>query len=330
MPEPETRADVVSTADGAIFDKSYYEHDCGLPYEHNEQWTGFFGAIADRLVNDLHPRSSLDAGCAMGFLVEQLYIRGVDAYGVDISEYAISKVPEPVADRCRVASLVEPIDGTYDLVSCIEVLEHMVPDEARKAVANLCAVADRVLFSSSPLDYSEATHVNVRPPEAWAADFAAHGFFRNLDYDATYLTPWAALYERRSDDPGESSARTSECRRAMEAEIRQLRENALKTSHATTVSVARKAGADARDRAELERRVEDLESQLLAMRDSVVGLEVELGEALGQTADHLAPARREGRGGTRVRACRRVEGVPRHAEGAFAVSPGSGFHRSLT
>ena len=147
MPEPETRADVVSTADGTIFDKSYYEHDCGLPYEHNEQWTGFFGLIADRLVNDLRPRSSLDAGCAMGFLVEQLYIRGVDAYGVDISEYAISKVPEPVADRCRVASLVEPIDGTYDLVSCIEVLEHMVPDEARKAVGQpLCRRRSRALL----------------------------------------------------------------------------------------------------------------------------------------------------------------------------------------
>ena len=287
MPEPETRADVVSTADGAIFDKSYYEHDCGLPYEHNEQWTGFFGAIADRLVNDLHPRSSLDAGCAMGFLVEQLYIRGVDAYGVDISEYAISKVPEPVADRCRVASLVEPIDGTYDLVSCIEVLEHMVPDEARKAVANLCAVADRVLFSSSPLDYSEATHVNVRPPEAWAADFAAHGFFRNLDYDATYLTPWAALYERRSDDPGDIVRAYERVQTRMEAEIHQLRENALKTSHARGLG-SEEGGTDARDRAELERRVEDLESQLLAMRDSVVGLEVELGEALGQTAYYLA------------------------------------------
>ena len=177
-----------------------------------------------------------------GFFVEQLSIRGVDAYGFDISEYAISKVPEPVTDRCRVASLVEPIDGSYDLVSCIEVLEHMSPDEARKAIANLCAVADRVLFSSSPLDYAESTHVNVRPPEAWAADFAAHGFFRNLDYDATNLTPWAVLYERRSDDPGDIVRAYERVQTRMESEIRQLRENTLRVSHERDVRGAAKRG----------------------------------------------------------------------------------------
>jgi hypothetical protein len=286
MPEPDIRADAISTADGSIFDESYYEHDCGIPYEHNDHWTAFFGAIADRVVSDLHPRSSLDAGCAMGFLVEQLYIRGVDACGVDISEYAISQVPEAVADRCRVASLVEPIDGTYDLVTTIEVLEHMVPDDARKAIGNLCAVTDRVLFSSSPLDYSEATHVNVRPPEAWASDFAAHGFFRNLDYDATYLTPWAVLYERRSDDPGDIVRAYERVQTRMESEIRQLRENALRGAHER--DVLGNTNEDVGARAELERQVEDLQGQLLAMRDAIVGLEVELGEALGQTAYYLA------------------------------------------
>ena len=69
----------------------YYRHDCGVPYERNEHWLGFFDRIAEGIVRDLHPTSVLDAGCAMGFLVEGLRKRGVEACGIDISEYAISR-----------------------------------------------------------------------------------------------------------------------------------------------------------------------------------------------------------------------------------------------
>ena len=52
------------------FDAYYYAHDCGLPYERNEQWLNFFGGIAERIVQEINPKTELDAGCAMGFLVE--------------------------------------------------------------------------------------------------------------------------------------------------------------------------------------------------------------------------------------------------------------------
>ena len=47
----------------------------------------------------------------MGFLVEALRKRGVDASGIDISDYAISQVDESVAAYCSVASLTEPLQG---------------------------------------------------------------------------------------------------------------------------------------------------------------------------------------------------------------------------
>jgi len=78
--------------DGSRFDATYFATGCGLPYERNAHWLGFFGGIADRIVREINPRTALDAGCAMGFLVEALRERGVEAYGVDISEYAISQV----------------------------------------------------------------------------------------------------------------------------------------------------------------------------------------------------------------------------------------------
>jgi hypothetical protein len=73
--------------------------------------------------------------------------------------------------------------------------------EAEAAVANFCAHSDDVLFSSSPLDYKEATHFNVNPPEYWAALFARHGLFRDVEFDAAFLTPWAARFRRTGEPP---------------------------------------------------------------------------------------------------------------------------------
>src|SRR6185436_13205997 len=42
-------------------------------------------------------------------------------------------------------------------------------------------------------------HVNVQPAEYWAEQFARHGFFRDVDYDASFVTPWAVRFRRRRD-----------------------------------------------------------------------------------------------------------------------------------
>src|SRR4030095_2109935 len=109
------------------------------------------------------------------------------------------QAPAAIRDRLRVASLTAPLDGRYDLIVCIEVLEHMPPAEAKAALANICAHTDDVLFSSSPTDFGETTHLNVQPPEAWAEAFAREGLLRDLDYDASYITPWAVRYRRRRE-----------------------------------------------------------------------------------------------------------------------------------
>src|SRR3990172_936165 len=136
------------------FDAYYFAHGCGRPYQRDDEWLAFFGSIAARIVSDIQPRTVLDAGCAMGFLVEELRNRGVEAYGVDVSEYAIERVHPSVKPYCWRGSVTEELSQRYDLIVCIEVLEHMQAAEAEQAVANLCQHADDVLFSSTPFDYN--------------------------------------------------------------------------------------------------------------------------------------------------------------------------------
>src|SRR5581483_5447782 len=97
------------------YDAFYFDHYCGRPYDRDEGWLAFFASIAERIVSDIAPGSVLDAGCAMGFLVEALRDRGVEAAGVDISEYAIGKVREDVRCHCWIGSLTDPLPQRYDL-----------------------------------------------------------------------------------------------------------------------------------------------------------------------------------------------------------------------
>ena len=183
------------------YDAAYYAHGCGdRPYARDEVWLGFFGDVADRIVADIAPRTVLDAGCAMGFLVESLRQRHVEAWGIDVSDYAISQVHASVEDYCAVGSILAPFSRRYDLITCIEVLEHLDAVDGAKAIANLCAATDDVLFSSTPEDFAEPTHRNTRPPDFWAMAFARHGFFRDVEFDTSFLTPWAVRF-RRHDGP---------------------------------------------------------------------------------------------------------------------------------
>lgn len=182
------------------YDAYYYAHYCGVPYQRSHVWLSLFNAFADHIAQEIQPASVLDAGCAIGLLVESLRQRDIGAWGVDISEYAIDNATPEIRPYLRRASVTEPLDRDYDLIVCIEVLEHIHLEEAQTAIAHFCQHSNDVLFSSTPYDYKEASHLNIQPPEVWAELFARHGFYRDVDFDATFITPWAIRF-RRSQEP---------------------------------------------------------------------------------------------------------------------------------
>jgi SAM-dependent methyltransferase len=178
----------------SLYDEYYYSHDCGRPYQRDEGWLNFFDQIAKRIIEQFEPITVLDAGCAWGFLVEAFRKRDVEAFGVDISEYAIQKIHPDIRPYCWIGSITEPFPKKYDLITCIEVLEHMPRREAETAIENLCIHANEIIFSSTPFDYKEATHVNVHDPEYWAEQFARYDFYRDMDADMSCITSWAVRF----------------------------------------------------------------------------------------------------------------------------------------
>jgi hypothetical protein len=229
------------------FGAEYYATSCGKPYCRNAEWLEFFDAIAARIVVDINPQSALDAGCALGLLVETLRGRGVDAYGIDLSSFAISSAAENICPYVKEASVTDELARHYDLIVSIEVLEHVPAPAAEAAIANFCHHTDDVLFSSSPFDYGETTHVNVRPPEYWAEQFARHRFVRDVDFDATFITPWAVRF-RRTNEP----------------------------VHRIVAGYERQFAPLIRERADLRARVAALESELTRTQDELIKSRSEL------------------------------------------------------
>jgi hypothetical protein len=184
----------------ADYGQRYYANYAAedIVYERNAHWQAFFGTIADRLIADFTPKTSLDAGCAIGLLVEALRDRGVDAEGIDFSEFAIARSRDDIRPHLTVGSITEPFQKRYDLITCLEVLEHLSPRDVDTAIANLCAFTDELVVSSTPMHFRDPTHTNIHPQEYWTERFARHGFIRDVDYDASYIAPWAARYSRSS------------------------------------------------------------------------------------------------------------------------------------
>lgn len=189
-----------------LYDAEYYRHyrtgKGEVSYRESEELKDFVKNAANCIKEHYHPQTVLDAGCAMGLLVEALRDLGVEAYGVDLSEYAISQVREDIRPYCAAGSLADPLPDClprrYDLVVSMEVLEHIPEEEGKKAVANLCAITDQVLFCSSPDDTEEPTHVNLHEPSYWCGLFAEQGFFAAGEVKPLFLASYACLFRQKS------------------------------------------------------------------------------------------------------------------------------------
>ncbi|MCL4849865.1 MAG: methyltransferase domain-containing protein [Bryobacteraceae bacterium] len=183
----------------SLYNADYYQKGYGpVPYDRSEpQWPLFFGRVADQIIRSLRPKRVFDAGCALGFLVEAFWDRGVEASGMDISSYAIANIRRDMKPYCKVGSIADSLPDRYDLVTCIEILEHMPESDAFAAMRNLTSATDTILFSSTPFDVDQPTHINVRPTIFWLEAFETCGFAPDLLYDASFVAPHAMLLRRQ-------------------------------------------------------------------------------------------------------------------------------------
>ncbi|MFH0738738.1 MAG: methyltransferase domain-containing protein [Candidatus Omnitrophota bacterium] len=172
-----------------LFDKNYFEKNAQgkhAPIGYNDAGASLFAQIIGKaLYESIGPKRSVDIGCAKGYLVDFLYKSGIDAWGLDISSYAVSQATPEIKQRLFVVDAEDealPFPEDYaDLITILEVLEHLHSFKLIAAEIKRILQKGGYLLISTPTPWGrfvkiDPTHVSVKPPGYWRRLFAKEGF----------------------------------------------------------------------------------------------------------------------------------------------------------
>lgn len=134
-------------------------------YEVYDRHTSHANKHAYLLWKHFDVQHTLDVGCALGFVVEALRELGIDAEGIDVSEFAIANANKGAKGHVRVGSLLDSLpceDASFDLVTAIETLEHLEPETVPHALSELRRITRRFLVATIP-----SFGPNEHGPDGW-------------------------------------------------------------------------------------------------------------------------------------------------------------------
>ena len=144
----------------------------------------YLECLAHNIVNDFKPLRVLDLGCAKGFLVYALRKLGVEAFGLDISPYALSCCPQQIRPYVSVADLSRdpfPFEKDYfDFVSCLQTIDYLqTPEHLINEVGRTCRPGGYVFVkctNPNNTKLSENLRVSRQSKTSWINKFAPAGF----------------------------------------------------------------------------------------------------------------------------------------------------------
>jgi len=182
------------------YDADYYERgiETGRSRYQNYRWMpestmSMAMTLIDELMIEKH-HYVLDYGCAKGFLVKALRLLHRQAWGVDISEYAISKVDKETNGYCATIDTYKRgcngFPTKFDICIAKDVFEHIKQNELALIVRSMPA---RKMFVVVPLGKGgkyiapandlDPSHVICEDHWWWK------GFFENNGWEVVQMKP---------------------------------------------------------------------------------------------------------------------------------------------
>jgi len=150
-----------------------------------ERYRGNYATLCGALAEVLDFRSVLDLGCANGFVLDEMMRRGKDVSGVEISAAVLPLLPDALRGRVTIADATAlGRAGDFDLVTCIEVAEHIPPGRTAGLLDAITGNARRWVYFTAASPYQPGHgHINCRPQFYWLNQFRKRGF--QLEWERT-------------------------------------------------------------------------------------------------------------------------------------------------
>lgn len=116
------------------------------------------------------PEKVLDVGCGEGLFVKNLRERGINAVGIDFSDYAGKLIPDHFIQAD--ARLLPFSDKLFDVVISRGLFEHFPEEEIDKAYSEMTRVGKKVLAEICFKEKDHAgrilkEHLTIKPREWW-------------------------------------------------------------------------------------------------------------------------------------------------------------------
>ncbi|MHA1806543.1 MAG: class I SAM-dependent methyltransferase [Candidatus Thorarchaeota archaeon] len=124
------------------------------------------------------PESVIDVGCANGLHLKAFRDLGVERLlGIEGTPSWAPYIKRHFGDQYIIADLRRPllVGPKFDLVFCMEVLEHIEEEFADQAVKNLCSFGHTICCSACPVK-GGFHHLNPQPKEYWIEKFEKQEF----------------------------------------------------------------------------------------------------------------------------------------------------------
>ncbi len=153
-----------------------------------------------------NPKKVLDVGCAKGFLVKAFRDQGIEAWGVDVSEYALSAAPKEVKKYLYKVDLNKEAlpfaNECFDCVTFLGTIEclddyHKVLDEIKRVMRPGASLYLRTTYRTDPEDNIRK---NVHSRGYWLREFRNYGFKFMPTWQGPLANQWSygtLLFERR-------------------------------------------------------------------------------------------------------------------------------------
>ncbi len=147
--------------------------------------------IVREMIQVARPNSHLDIGCGTGIYVEEFRKQGVDSIGVE-GNLAVKPILKTDPKMILFHDLRSPLsfEGKFDLVTCVEVVEHIAEQYVEVLVYNLTQYCRNWLIITSGTNShgQNPWHLNEKPPDYWIKRIEAKGL---------HYQPWISRRLRR-------------------------------------------------------------------------------------------------------------------------------------
>jgi SAM-dependent methyltransferase len=157
-------------------------------------------------VRHLCPANALDVGFGTGAVLKGLVELGVDARGVEPIQAACDLLPEPYRSRVSLGSALATgaPDHSYDLVLCLDVLEHLPEEQSVPAIRELVRVSRRwvllnICYWTDTNARKDPTHVNLHSARWWRERIARAGG-RAVSFPGDWPNPKSTVLLRTGAD----------------------------------------------------------------------------------------------------------------------------------